>query len=49
MDHEAAKDASKPFESMLIDLTPPDDQPINIGYVGGVRMPKKKSAKDQEN
>jgi hypothetical protein len=36
--HDAEKNPSKP-ESRLIDLTP--QEPVNIGYAGGVRVPKK--------
>ena len=42
-DHESAKDAPKPFKPRCVVLTPPDGQPISIGYVDGVQMPKKKS------
>jgi|HubBroStandDraft_6_1064221.scaffolds.fasta_scaffold7614060_1 hypothetical protein len=35
----AEKIPQKPFKSQRIDLTPPES--VNIGYVGGVREPKK--------
>jgi len=47
-DHEGPKNAPKPFDPLLIDLTP-EYEGMNIGYVGGVQMPRKKSPKDQED
>jgi len=38
--HDADKIPQKP-KPQRIELTPPS--PVNIGYVGGVRVPKKKS------
>jgi hypothetical protein len=35
----AEENLSKPFKPQRIDLTP--TEPVNIGYVGGVRVPKK--------
>jgi hypothetical protein len=37
----ANENPAKPFNTECIDLTP--ELPTNIGYVGGVRVPKKKS------
>lgn len=37
---DAEKNPQKPFKPQRIDLTP--EQPVNIGYVGGVRLPKTK-------
>jgi hypothetical protein len=34
----AEKNPQKPFKPQRIDLTP--TEPVNIGYVGGVRLPK---------
>ena len=36
----ADENPAKPFNSVCIDLTPA--LPTNVGYVGGVRVPKKK-------
>jgi len=36
--HRAEDTPPKPFKPKRIDLTP--DAPVNIGYVGGIRMPK---------
>jgi hypothetical protein len=36
---EAERNPQQPFEPKCIDLTP--TEPANIGYVGGVRLPKK--------
>jgi len=42
-DNESVKDSPQtPFKPLLIDLTP-EYEGLNIGYVGGARMPKKKS------
>lgn len=37
---EAEKSPQKPFQPQRVDLTP--DEPVNIGYVGGVQLPRKK-------
>ena len=38
-EHLANENPPKPFKSKRIDLTPVE--PMNVGYVGGVREPKK--------
>jgi hypothetical protein len=40
-EHPANEKPPTPFKPKRIDLTP--DEPVNIGYVGGVRRPKKQN------
>jgi hypothetical protein len=35
---EAERTPPKPFKPQRVDLTP--EEPVNIGYAGGVRVPK---------
>ena len=40
--HQPEKQPQNTFKPQRIDLMP--EAPVNIGYVGGIRMPRKKSS-----
>ena len=42
-ENPADKNPPQPFKPKCILIEPPPGETLNIGYVGGVRMPKKKS------
>jgi len=39
-ENPAGEHLRRRFEPKFVDLTPPDHEATNIGYVGGVQMPK---------